>query len=91
MKKLLTSTLVATSLIITGVSLKSLAETTATEKVQEVGQDTAKVAKKGVRATKDAVCMKGDVECAAQKAKHKMQNAGDEIGDKTDDVKKKVN
>jgi hypothetical protein len=35
--------------------------------------------------------MKGDVECAAQKAKHKVQNSGDEISDKVDDVKKKVN
>ncbi|MES2768546.1 MAG: hypothetical protein V4596_05305 [Bdellovibrionota bacterium] len=91
MKTLLTTIFLAASLIMTGVSLKSFAETTTTEKVQEVGQDTAKVAKKGVRATKDAVCMKGDVECAAQKAKHKVQNAGDEIGDKADDVKKKVN
>lgn len=91
MKTLLTVTLLASSLIITGVPLKSFAETTTAEKVQEVGQDASKNVKKGYRATKDVVCMKGDVECAAQKAKHKVQNAGDEIGDKADDVKKKVN
>ena len=71
--------------------LKSFSETTVTEKIQEAGQDTAKTAKKGYRATKDALCMKGDVACAAQKMKHKAKNAGDEIEDKVDDVKKKIN
>ena len=88
MKTLLSATLIAASLTLASVSF---AETTVGEKVQEVGQDASKNVKKGYRASKDAVCMKGDVECAAQKAKHKMQNAGDEIGDKADDVKKKVN
>lgn len=74
-----------------GFSMTAHAETTTAEKVQEVGQDVAKNTKKAWRATKDAVCMKGDVECAAQKAKHKVQNAGDEISDKADDIKKKVN
>lgn len=91
MKSLLTATLLASSLVITGVSLNSHAETTTVERVQEVGQDASKNVKKGYRAAKDAVCMKGDVECAAQSAKHKVQNVGDEIGDKADDVKKKVN
>lgn len=91
MKKLITTAFVAATLVITASPLKSFAETTVGEKVQEVGQDSAKNVKKGYRAAKDAVCMKGDVECAAQKAKHKLQNAGDEVSDKADDVKKKVN
>ena len=91
MKAIIMSTFVAISLIITGVTLKSHAETTLGESVQEVGQDASKHAKKAVRATKDVVCMKGDMECLAQKGKHKMQNAGDEISDKANDVKKKVN
>ncbi len=86
MKKLITFTCAA---ILIGFNVH--AETTAGEKVQEVGQDAGKQAKKAYRATKDAVCMKGDVECAAQKAKHKAQNVGDEITDKADDVKKKIN
>lgn len=89
--KSLSTIALASALMITGVSLLSHAETTTGEQVQEVGQDAAKNTKKAWRATKDAVCMKGDVECAAQKAKHKVQNAGDEISDKADDVKKKVN
>jgi hypothetical protein len=89
MKSIIISAFALTLLTIGNVSCVQ-AETTPTEKVQEVGQDTAKVTKKAVRATKDAVCAKGDVECAAQKAKHKLQNTGDEINDKANDVKKKV-
>lgn len=91
MKKIITTTFMAASLLTTGIVLQANAETTTAEKVQEVGADAAKETRKAVRATKDAVCMKGDVECAAQKAKHKAQNVGDEIKDKADDVKKKVN
>ena len=67
------------------------AEYTTGEKVNEAAQDTGKNMKQAGRAIKDAVCMKGDAACAAQKAKHKMQNAGDEVSDKVDDVKKHVN
>lgn len=91
MKAIIMSAFVAVSLIITGVSLTSKAETTVKENVQEMGQDTSKHAKRAVRATKDVVCMDSDAACLAQKAKHKAQNAGDEIGDKANDVKKKIN
>lgn len=91
MKNLITTTFAAASLLISGMTLQAQAETTAGERVQEVGQDAVKQSKKAGRAVKDAVCMKGDVECAAQKAKHKAQNVGDEISDKADDVKKKIN
>lgn len=68
------------------------AEETTGEKVGEVASDTKKAVKKGVRNMKDATCemVNGKMECAGKKLKHKAQNAGDEIGDKADDVKKKV-
>jgi hypothetical protein len=88
-KKLLA---IAGSVFISVVApLHLYAEYTTGEKVDEAAQDTGKNMKKAGRSMKDAVCMKGDAACAAQKAKHKMQNGGDEVSDKVDDVKKHVN
>lgn len=60
------------------------------EKVQEAASDAGKNIKKGARAVKDKTChlVNGKMQCAAQKLKHKAQNAGDEISDKVDDIKK---
>lgn len=68
------------------------AEETATEKAGEIVDDAAKNAKKAGRAAADKTCpiVNGRMDCTMKKAKHKMQNAGDEMKDKADDVKKKV-
>jgi len=68
------------------------ADETVGEKVGEVVDDTKKVAKKGYRKAKDGACemINGKMECAGKKLKHKAQNTGDEIKDKADDVKKKI-
>lgn len=65
-----------------------MAEETTAEKAEYVKDRTVDGAKKAGRAVKDAVCMKGDVACAAQKAGHGISNAADKT--KTE-VKKKVN
>lgn len=51
---------------------------------REIGQDTVKEVKSGVRKIQDETCelIDGKVECAAQKAKHKAQDAMDEAEDK---------
>lgn len=51
---------------------------------KEAGQDIKKGAKKAGRKIKDETCemINGKMECAAKKAGHKLQNAGDEIKDK---------
>lgn len=74
-----------------GQKVEGAAERTG-EAVHEVGSDTKKAVKKTWRKAKDATCemVNGKMECAAQKAKHTLQNAGDEVSDKADDVKKKV-
>jgi hypothetical protein len=92
MKKIVSAVLVS-SVISLGFVGSSLAEETVTEKAGEVASDTGKVVKKGYRAAKDKTChlVNGKMECAAQKVKHGAQNASDEVMDKTDDVKKKIN
>lgn len=67
------------------------AETTK-EKAQEAARDVSKNARKGARAIKDETCtlVKGKMECAAKKLKHKAQNAGDEIRDTTDDLDSRI-
>lgn len=77
------------------VPMKAVAndDDTVAEKVGEAGRDTGKEVKKGYRAMKDKTCemVNGKMECAGKKLKHKAENAGDEISDKADDVKRKVN
>lgn len=65
-------------------------EETISEKAGEAASDTGKAVKKGTRAVKDKTChmVKGKMQCAGEKVKHKAQNAADEIEDKVEDVKK---
>lgn len=65
-----------------------MAEETVAEKAEYAKDKTVNAVKKGYRATKDAVCMKGDIECAAQEAKHGIQNTADTVKAET---KKTVN
>lgn len=62
---------------------KDIAETAA-DTAREIGQDTVKEAKSGIRKVQDETCEMFDskIECAAQKAKHKAQDAADEVEDK---------
>lgn len=60
------------------------------EDIKETGRDMGKGARKAGRKVKDKTCemINGKLECAVQKVKHGAQNAGDEIKDKADDVKR---
>jgi len=66
------------------------AEETATEKVGTTANDAKRSVKKGMNRAKEAVCMEGDVKCAAKKAKHRATETGDVIQDKASEVKDKV-
>lgn len=85
------TTILALALILSP-TFAAMAETTPGEKAGEVVDDAAKNAKKMGRAAKDKGCemINGKLECLGKKAKHKMQNVGDEVKDKADDVQKKV-
>lgn len=54
--------------------------------VKEAGRDVGKGAKKAGRKIKDETCemVNGKMECAAKKAGHKVENAVDEVKDKSD-------
>lgn len=71
----------------------ALAEENVKEKVGEAASDTKKSIKKSYRNASDKACemVNGKMECLGKKAKHKMENLKDEVNDKADDVKKKVN
>ncbi len=60
------------------------------DKASEAASDVGKTVKKGARTVKDKTChmVKGKMECAGEKVKHKAQNAADEVEDKIEDVKK---
>lgn len=59
---------------------------TLADKAKEAGHDTKRAAKEVVRVTKDRTCsmVKGKLECAAEKAKHEIQRAGDKVEDAMD-------
>jgi hypothetical protein len=60
------------------------------EKTADKARDAKRATKKGVNRVKEAVCMEGDVECAAKKAKHRVEEATDATVDKAKEVKDKV-
>ncbi len=66
------------------------AEETVGEKAKATGNTMARKMKKGAHRMQEAVCMEGDMKCAAEKGKHRVHEAGDAIGDKAKEVKDKV-
>ncbi|WP_374079723.1 hypothetical protein [Bdellovibrio bacteriovorus] len=68
-----------------------------TEKAKEMGskakveskkaaRKAKRTAKKGMHRAQEAVCMEGDVECAAKKAKHRMEEGKDSAVDTMKDT-----
>ena len=62
------------------------------EKVSAEAREAKTAVKKTGRKIKDKTCemVNGKLECAADKAKHGMQNAADKTSDKAKEVKDKV-
>ncbi|MFX3675860.1 MAG: hypothetical protein ACN6I6_02395 [bacterium] len=54
------------------------------DEFKEAGQKVGNKVKQGVRAVKDSTCElhSSKVECAAQKAKHKIQNTVEDVSEK---------
>ncbi|MNY82564.1 hypothetical protein D3C86_2247510 [compost metagenome] len=61
-----------------------------TEKAQATGRDAKRAFKKGTNRATEALCMKGDVKCAADKVKNRASEATDATVDKVKDVKESV-
>lgn len=68
------------------MSVSAFADQSVKEKAKEAGNDASRSVKKGTREVKDKACelVNGKMECAAQKVKHSLQNAGDKVEDAVD-------
>lgn len=67
-----------------GIQSAKAEDSKAVDTVKEGASDVKKGAKKAGRKAKDATCemVNGKMDCAAQKAGHKIENAADEVKDK---------
>lgn len=79
----MTAKILLFTIALAGLTNFSFANESMKAKAKEVGNDTARAAKKAGRAVKDKTCemINGKMECAAQKAKHGIQNAADKVED----------
>lgn len=75
--------------LMAGVSY-SHAEETVGEKVSSTAKDAKRGLKKGANRVQEAVCMKSDAKCLAQKAGNRMEEGGSTVKDKAVDVKESV-
>ncbi|UOF02312.1 hypothetical protein [Bdellovibrio reynosensis] len=57
----------------------------ATDKMKSAGRKTKRMAKKGAHRVEEAVCMEGDLECAAKKAGNRVEEGKDTTVDKVKD------
>lgn len=77
-------------LALVGFTATVHAEETYGEKTQATAHDAKRAMKKGAHRTKEAMCMKGDAKCLAEKAKHRGEEAGDAVSDKAAEMKNKM-
>lgn len=77
-------------LAIAGFAATVHAEETMGEKAQATTKDAGRAMKKGAHRAKEAVCMKSDAKCLAEKAKNRGTEAGDAVSDKASEMKNKV-
>ncbi len=60
------------------------------EKKEETTNDITRDAKKKINRIEEAACTDGDAKCAGQKAKHRIEEAGDATKDKAKELKNKA-
>ena len=66
------------------------AEETMGEKASTAGNKAKHAMKKGANRMKEAVCMEGDLKCAAKKGEHRIEEGADSLGNKAKEMKDKV-
>lgn len=66
------------------------ADETVTEQAQVKSKDVKRATKKGVNRIKEMVCAERDTKCLAKKAKHRVEEGAEAVGDKTKEVVHKV-
>ncbi|NUN05648.1 MAG: hypothetical protein HUU57_07790 [Bdellovibrio sp.] len=70
----------------TSEKAKNMMEETKTE-AKKAGRATKRMAKKAAHRAEEAVCMDGDMKCAAKKAGNRIKEGTDATVDKAKDVK----
>lgn len=88
-KKLL-PVFVVTSLTAAGITRMAYAEETVKEKAQAEKNTVKRTAKKAEHRIEEKFCAEGDVKCAAEKAKNRLNETKDATKDKAQEVKNKV-
>ncbi len=88
MKKMILSLFLSAGLL-AGAQLAH-AEETMGEKAKATGNTVKRSAKKGMNRVEEAVCMKGDAKCLAQKAGNRMEEGADYVKDKAVETKDAV-
>jgi hypothetical protein len=84
-----------TVLLVLGLALLSAvpvagAKETVDEKVEVSGNTAKRGAKKALHRTEEALCLKGDLKCTAEKAGHRIIEAKDATVDEAKKIKNKV-
>ena len=72
------------------ISSTVIASETMQEKKEAVTNDVARDAKKKINRLEEAACTDGDAKCAGQKAKNRIEEAGDATKDKAKELKNKA-
>lgn len=72
------------------ISTAVIAEETISEKLQAKANDLKRSASKTVNRMEEAVCTGSEVECMAQKAGNRAEEAKQTVEDKAEEVKNKV-
>lgn len=76
-----------TLLALLGAIGMAQAAETVVEKAQAVGNDAARTVKKAAHRAAEATCLQSDVKCLQEKARHRLQEAGDYTKDKAAELK----
>ncbi len=73
-----------------GLAGAAIAEETPAERTEATLKDTKRGLKKGAHRVEEKICMKGDAECLAEKAKHRAEEAASATKDKAEEAADKV-
>ena len=76
--------------LVTLISSPVIAAETMQEKKEAVTNDVTRDAKKKINRLEEAACTDGDAKCAGQKAKNRIEEAGDATKDKAKELKNKA-
>jgi hypothetical protein len=72
------------------VGFAACGEQTGLEKVTVVKNDVVRGAQEAAHRVQEAVCLKGDLECFARKAKNRTTEAANAVSDTASEIKDKV-